>query len=128
VGFELVTPSISSPSFARGLALSGRESKGKRSFLQKFYNFIGDNYTRAPWVEKIFDHKLKKLNPHFTDFGAIYYGYMVVELEADFCTWWLYHSDPAVPPEQFVGKELVRCQRYWPAEAKVESLDLKPPP
>lgn len=123
VGFELMTPSVTSPNFALGLQLTAKAApQGKKTFLDRVYEFVGSNYTKGWLAERIFDDKLKLVNPHFMDFGAIYYGYTVVTMDKEKAEWQVYNinKDAATPAQ--AGKKLVRFQRYYPARLKLESL------
>ncbi len=123
VGFELMTPSVTSPNFALGLQLSAKKAaQGEKSFLDRVYDFVGSNYTKAGWVERIFDDKLKLVNPHFSDFGAVYYGYTVVSLDRQKAEWKVYHVNKDAPSLKAAGKKLVRSQRLNPATMKVENI------
>ncbi|WP_141733226.1 alkaline phosphatase D family protein [Oligoflexus tunisiensis] len=123
VGFELMTPSITSANFALGLQLSAKAAPGgKKTFLDRVYNFVGSHYTKGWLAERIFDDKLKLVNPHFTDFGAIYYGYTLVSMDREKAEWHVYHIDKDAPTPQQAGKKLVRAQRYYPSSMRVEDI------
>ncbi len=123
LGFELMTPSVTSPNFALGLQLTAKAApQDKKTFLDSVYAFVGSNYTKAGWIERIFDDKLKLVNPHFTDFGAVYYGYTVVSMDKQKAEWKVYHINKDAATVQEAPKKLVRSQRYWPATLKLENI------
>jgi alkaline phosphatase D len=123
VGFELMTPSVTSANFSLGLQLRAKVApEGKKSFLDQVYAFVGSNYTKGWLAERIFDDKLKLVNPHFASFGAIYYGYTVVAMDKEKAEWKVYHINKDAPTSQEAGKKLVRFQRYYPAQLKFENL------
>jgi hypothetical protein len=106
-----------------GLQLTAKAAgTGKPSFLDRVYQFVGSNYTKGWLAERIFDDKLKFVNPHFTSFGAIYYGYTVVSMDKEKAEWKVYNINKDAPTIQEAGKKLVRYQRYYPAQLKFENL------
>jgi alkaline phosphatase D len=123
VGFELMTPSVTSANFAKALSFTAEsQPASERSFTDRVYRAIGSLYQKRGRWDDVLDHKIKFFNRHFVDFGAIYYGYNVVTIDQNVMEWQTFHIDPTVEDFDEAGKQLVRHKRYRPDRQDVQSL------
>ena len=120
VGLELMTPSISSANFAKSLSITAADKpEADWTFMDRAYRAIGSIYGKNAITEKALDNKVKLFNLHFKDFGAVYYGYTIVEMDRKRLNWSVYHVDPGVANFEEAPKILVRQKSYDPENFKV---------
>jgi alkaline phosphatase D len=124
IGIELMTPSITSSNFADSLRVRAEvaEENGAPQFIDRVYRFIGEQYIQGPLQETVLDSKIRLANPHFADFGAVYYGYTVVELKPETVEWRVYHVDRLKKTLAEAKRKKVRHQRYHFKDRKIQNI------